>query len=30
MKCTPDGGGWGNGDGHADYTVYFMPNLASH
>jgi putative alpha-1,2-mannosidase len=18
MKCTPDGGGWGNGDGHAD------------
>ena len=23
MKCTPDGGGWGNGDGNADYTVYF-------
>ena len=23
MKCTPDGGGWGNGDGKADYTVYF-------
>ncbi|WP_293306811.1 GH92 family glycosyl hydrolase [Pedobacter sp. UBA5917] len=23
MKCTPDGGGWGNGDGLADYTVYF-------
>lgn len=23
MKCTPDGGGWGNGDGQADYTVYF-------
>lgn len=23
MKCTPDGGGWGNGDGHADYTVHF-------
>ena len=23
MKCTPDGGGWGDGDGHADYTVYF-------
>nr|WKN34627.1 GH92 family glycosyl hydrolase [Tunicatimonas sp. TK19036] len=23
MKCTPEGGGWGNGDGHADYTVYF-------
>lgn len=23
MKCTPDGGGWGNGEGHADYTVFF-------
>ena len=23
MKCTPDGGGWGNGDGKANYTVYF-------
>jgi predicted alpha-1,2-mannosidase len=23
MKCTPDGGGWGNGEGHANYTVYF-------
>lgn len=23
MKCTPEGGGWGNGDGQADYTVYF-------
>ncbi|MEY8706525.1 GH92 family glycosyl hydrolase [Bacteroides faecichinchillae] len=23
MKCTPDGGGWGNGEGKADYTVYF-------
>jgi len=23
MKCTPNGGGWGNGDGHANYTVYF-------
>jgi len=23
MECTPDGGGWGDGDGHADYTVYF-------
>lgn len=23
MQCTPDGGGWGNGEGHADYTVYF-------
>ena len=23
MKCTPDGGGWGNGGGKANYTVYF-------
>jgi len=23
MKCPPEGGGWGNGNGHADYTVYF-------
>lgn len=23
MKCPPEGGGWGNGDGHADYTVHF-------
>lgn len=23
MKCTPEGGGWGNGWGQADYTVYF-------
>jgi len=23
MKCTPDGGGWGNGAGKADYVVYF-------
>lgn len=23
MKCTPDGGGWGDGAGHASYTVYF-------
>lgn len=23
MQCTPEGGGWGNGDGHANYTVYF-------
>lgn len=23
MKCTPDGGGWGNGEGKPDYTVYF-------
>ncbi len=23
MKCPPEGGGWGNGDGGGDYTVYF-------
>lgn len=23
MKCTPDGGGWGNGEGKANYTVFF-------
>lgn len=23
MKCPPEGGGWGNGDGKVDYTVYF-------
>lgn len=23
MKCPPEGGGWGNGSGKADYTVYF-------
>ncbi|MDP4210282.1 MAG: GH92 family glycosyl hydrolase [Bacteroidota bacterium] len=28
MKCTPDGGGWGNGDGHADYTVYFSAQFS--
>ncbi len=22
-KCTAEGGGWGNGDGKANYTVYF-------
>lgn len=28
MKCTPDGGGWGNGEGHADYTVYFYAQFS--
>ncbi|GAB2686317.1 GH92 family glycosyl hydrolase [Mucilaginibacter koreensis] len=28
MKCTPKGGGWGNGDGHADYTVYFYAQFS--
>lgn len=23
MECTPDGGGWGNGRGKANYTVHF-------
>lgn len=23
MQCPPEGGGWGNGNGKADYTVYF-------
>lgn len=23
MRCTPDGGGWGDGDGNVDYTLYF-------
>ncbi|WP_165042203.1 GH92 family glycosyl hydrolase [Dysgonomonas sp. ZJ709] len=28
MKCTPDGGGWGNGDGQANYTVYFYAQFS--
>ncbi|UZR97329.1 GH92 family glycosyl hydrolase [Chondrinema litorale] len=28
MKCKPDGGGWGNGDGNANYTVYFYAQLS--
>jgi len=28
MECTPDGGGWGNGDGNADYTVYFYAQFS--
>ncbi|CAM4075956.1 alpha-1,2-mannosidase, putative [Pedobacter westerhofensis] len=28
MKCTPEGGGWGNGDGQADYTVYFYAQFS--
>lgn len=23
MRCTPDGGGWGDGQGHALYTIFF-------
>lgn len=28
MQCTPEGGGWGNGDGKADYTVYFYAEFS--
>jgi predicted alpha-1,2-mannosidase len=28
MQCTPDGGGWGNGDGNARYTVYFYARFS--
>ena len=28
MKCTPQGGGWGNGDGNANYTVYFYAEFS--
>lgn len=28
MKCPPEGGGWGNGEGHADYTVHFYARFS--
>ncbi len=28
MKCTPEGGGWGNGDGKANYTVHFYAEFS--
>jgi len=28
MHCTPAGGGWGNGGGKADYTVYFYAQFS--
>ena len=28
MKCTPETGGWGNGDGNARYTVYFYAQFS--
>ena len=28
MKCTPEGGGWGDGSGHPDYTVYFYAQFS--
>lgn len=28
MKCTPEGGGWGDGYGHPDYTVFFYAEFS--
>jgi predicted alpha-1,2-mannosidase len=28
MRCTADGGGWGNGSGKPDYTVYFYARFS--
>ncbi|WP_301929671.1 GH92 family glycosyl hydrolase [Ferruginibacter sp.] len=28
MQCTPDGGGWGDGEGNANYTVYFYASFS--
>ena len=28
MKCPPEGGGWGNGAGKANYTVYFSAQFS--
>ncbi len=28
MHCTPEGGGWGNGEGKANYTVYFYTQFS--
>lgn len=28
IKCDSTGGGWGNGDGHPDYTVYFYAEFS--
>ncbi len=28
MKCTPDGGGWGNGEGNTCYTVHFFARFS--
>ena len=27
IKCTPEGGGWGDGEGQSDYTVYFYAHF---
>lgn len=29
MKCTPEGGGWGNGDGKPNYTVFFYAQFSN-
>lgn len=28
MKCTPDGGGWGDGEGNTNYTVHFFARFS--
>ena len=28
MLCPPEGGGWGDGDGKADYTVFFYATIS--
>ena len=28
MRCTPEGGGWGNGNGQPNYTVYFRAEFS--
>jgi predicted alpha-1,2-mannosidase len=28
MLCTPEGGGWGNGDGNVSYTVFFYAQFS--
>lgn len=28
MRCPASGGGWGNGDGHVSYTVYFRAEFS--
>jgi predicted alpha-1,2-mannosidase len=28
MKCPPEGGGWGNGSGNPDYTVFFYAQFS--
>ena len=28
MQCPPEGGGWGNGQGKSDYTIYFYAQFS--